>query len=123
MRRVALALVAVAATAPAARAGEWEIDPANSAASFSVRHMMVSDVRGQFGKGTGTVTLDDKDPTRSAVSVEIDASTIDTREPKRDAHLRSTDFFDVQKYPTISFRSTRIERAGKQRLKLTGDLT
>jgi polyisoprenoid-binding protein YceI len=106
----------------AARASDWQIDTAHTTAQFSVRHMMVSTVRGQFEKVSGTVTLDDADPTRSTIEVVIDAATINTREPKRDAHLKSPDFFDVAKNPTITFKSTRIEKAGKG-YKATGDLT
>ncbi|MGO8969398.1 MAG: YceI family protein [Myxococcaceae bacterium] len=106
----------------AATTTEWELDSAHSAAHFSVKHLMVSTVRGQFKTVTGTVTLDEADLTRSRVEVEVDAASIDTREPKRDAHLKSPDFFDVEKFPKLSFRSTRIERAGDE-FKVTGDLT
>ena len=106
----------------AARTTEWEIDPAHTRAHFSVKHLMVSTVRGQFKSVTGTVTLDEADLTRSRVQVEIDAGSIETGEPKRDGHLRSPDFFDVEKFPKITFHSTRIERSGDE-FKVTGDLT
>jgi polyisoprenoid-binding protein YceI len=118
-------MVAVAAvlTTSTAFASEWEIDPAHSTAQFGVRHMMVSTVRGEFQKVAGTVNADDRDPSKSSVEVSIDPSTINTREPKRDAHLKSADFFDVEKYPAITFKSTKVEKAGKNKLKVTGDLT
>jgi polyisoprenoid-binding protein YceI len=106
-----------------AHASEWEIDPSHTTAQFTVRHMMVTDVKGQFGKVAGTVNLDDKDPTKSKVDVVIDVSTIDTREPKRDGHLKSADFFDVANHPHITFKSTKIVKAGKGKFKVTGDLT
>ena len=100
----------------------WTIDPAHSAVEFGVRHMMISTVRGRFAKVSGTLVLDDEDVTRSKVEVEIDADSIDTREEKRDAHLRSADFFEVEKYPKLTFVSRRVERSGDG-LKVTGDLT
>jgi polyisoprenoid-binding protein YceI len=125
MRSLATGFIAltVAAFAVPARASVWEIDSTHSSAQFSVKHMMVSNVKGQFGKVTGTVNLDDKDITKSTVEVTIDVKTIDTREPKRDGHLKSPDFFDVAKYPTITFKSTKVEKAGKGKLKVTGDLS
>ena len=102
---------------------QWEIDTAHTTAQFSVRHMMVAKVRGHFEKVSGTVNLDEDDLTRSLIDVVLDASTINTRNEQRDGHLRSPDFFDVAQHPTITFRSTRVERAGGDRLEVTGDLT
>jgi polyisoprenoid-binding protein YceI len=112
----------VLASPSLAFAAEFVIDSAHSAANFSVKHMMVSNVRGAFAKVTGTANIDEKDITKSTVEAVIDATTINTNEPKRDEHLRSADFFDTAKYPTITFKSTKVEKAG-QNLKVTGDLT
>jgi polyisoprenoid-binding protein YceI len=101
---------------------EWEIDSAHTAAHFSVKHLMVSTVRGQFRKVTGRAWLDERQLTRSRIDVEIDAASLETGEPKRDAHLRSADFFDVEKFPKLTFRSTRIEGKGEE-FAVTGDLT
>ena len=101
----------------------WQIDPTHSEVAFSVKHLMISTVRGRFSGVKGSIFLDTEDLTRSSAEVEIDAATIDTREEKRDAHLRSPDFFDVANHPTITFRSRRIERAGSDHFKVTGDLT
>jgi polyisoprenoid-binding protein YceI len=105
-----------------ALAAEWKIDPAHSAAQFSVRHMMVSTVRGHFGKISGTVQFDPEAPEKAQVVAEIDVASIDTRNEKRDAHLRSEDFFFADQYPTMTFRSKRVERTGGG-LRLIGDLT
>jgi polyisoprenoid-binding protein YceI len=119
-----LALVtSIFINAGAARADVWEIDSVHSGAHFTVRHMMVSNVRGEFGAVTGTLNLDEKDVTKSTVEASIDATTINTREPKRDTHLKSPDFFDVAKFPTITFKSKKVEAAGAGKLKVTGDLT
>jgi polyisoprenoid-binding protein YceI len=115
-------MLAATLTAAAAPSNDWSIDPSHSAAYFNVRHMMVSNVRGQFSGIKGTVHLDPNDLSRSSVDVQIDASTIDTREPKRDAHLKSADFFDVAKFPTITFKSKRVDLKGKH-LIVVGDLT
>jgi polyisoprenoid-binding protein YceI len=104
-------------------ADTWKFDPAHSDASFSVKHLMISNVKGEFSKVSGTVEYDPKQPKNSKVEATIDVTTVDTREPKRDEHLRSADFFDVQKYPTMTFKSTKVVPAGKEKLKVTGDLT
>src|SRR5512145_2964046 len=122
VRAAALALI----LSPALALGQvstWTFDPAHSHASFSVRHMIISNVRGELGKFSGTLTLDEKDITRSTVEATIDVTAIDTREPKRDEHLKSPDFFDAAKFPNITFKSTKVEKAGKDGLKVTGDLT
>jgi polyisoprenoid-binding protein YceI len=106
-----------------ALASTWDIDPAHTTVEFSVRHMMVTTVKGQFQKVKGTVELDEKDATKSTVEASIETASIDTREAKRDGHLKSADFFDAAKFSTITFKSTKIEKAGKGKFKVTGDLT
>lgn len=124
MKHLSAAVSIVMLAAPSlALAASWEIDSAHSSAQFSVRHMMVSNVKGEFGKVTGTVNVDEKDVTKSTVEATIDARTINTREPKRDEHLRGAEFFDTAKYPDITFKSTSVKKAGKDKLKVTGDLT
>jgi polyisoprenoid-binding protein YceI len=110
---------------PLARAPEsnWRIDPLHSGAHFSVRHMMISTVRGEFTGVTGSVTYDPKDPARDAVEATIDCSTVNTGVAKRDAQLKTADFFDMTHYPTMKFKSKRVEKAGEGKLKVTGDLT
>jgi polyisoprenoid-binding protein YceI len=102
---------------------DWNIDTAHSGIYFSVRHMVVSKVRGRFVKYSGTLRLDDADIKRASVEVSIDASSIDTGVADRDAHLRSRDFFDVESFPTLRFRSTRVEPVDGARYRLIGDLT
>ena len=121
MRYLAIAIL-WAATAMA-QVATWSIDPAHSNAQFSVRHMMVSNVRGEFGKLSGTAKFDAKDPATGSVEVTIDATSINSRNEKRDADLKSPNFFEVAKYPTITFQSRKVERAGPEKLKVTGDLT
>ena len=122
--RIAASALAVAFAIPSlALASDWDIDPAHSQANFTVRHLMVSNVRGDFGKVTGTIKLDDKDVSKSTVDATIDVASINTREAKRDEHLKSPDFFDVAKYPTITFKSKKVAKAGTGKLKVTGDLT
>src|SRR4051812_15025173 len=98
----------------------WNIDSSHSGVHFSVRHMVVSKVRGRFAKYTGTVHLDEADVTKSRVDVVIDAASIDTGVADRDTHLRSADFFDVEKYPTLAFKSSRVERIDDEKLRIHG---
>jgi len=112
---LALPLVASAAT--------WTIDPDHSSVGFKVKHLMVSNVRGSFDKHNGSVDINDKDITKSKVEVTIDTASINTNVQKRDDHLRSADFFDVAKYPTMTFVSKKVAKAGNDKLKVTGDLT
>lgn len=101
----------------------WALDTAHTSVQFSAKHMMISTVRGHFGEVTGELQLDEKDFTKSALDVKIDLAGLTTRDEKRDAHLRSGDFFDVETYPTATFKSTRIEKTGTDTYKVTGDLT
>jgi polyisoprenoid-binding protein YceI len=119
----AVALTAVLSLPGAAATSTWQIDPNHSAAQFAVRHLAISTVRGAFTKVTGTVQLDDKDISKSSVDVTIDAASVDTRVADRDKDLRSDHFFDVEKYPTITFKSTKVEQVEPGKLKVTGDLT
>jgi polyisoprenoid-binding protein YceI len=101
----------------------WNIDPAHSVAEFKVKHMMISNVKGHFAKVTGKLTLDESDVKRSKVEVLIDAASLETRDVQRDAHLKSADFLDVEKFPTLSFVSTGIRAAAAGELAVEGDLT
>jgi polyisoprenoid-binding protein YceI len=106
-----------------AQAQTWYLDPAHSAAQFSVRHMGISTVRGTFTKVSGVVVDDPSDMSKDSVDVTIDASSVDSRVEARDKDLRSDHYFDVAKYPTITFKSKKVETAGAGKLKVTGDLT
>lgn len=101
----------------------WNLDTTHSGASFSVRHMMISTVRGSFSSLRGTLEYDPANPAAASVEVEIDASSIDTGVADRDNHLRSADFFDVEKYPHITFKSKKVELTGDDEARITGDLT
>ena len=101
----------------------WRIDPLHSSAQFSVRHMMISTVRGHFGGVKGTVLYDPARPAASSVDATIDCSTVNTGEAKRDADLKTAEFFDVARFPVMKFKSKRVETAGPGKLKVTGDLT
>lgn len=107
-------------TAPALTT--WTLDASHSNVEFSVRHLMIATVKGRFADVQGTVTLDESDPTQSSVDVTIAAASIDTRVAQRDEHLRSADFFEVEKYPTVTFKSRKVAADGDH-LKVTGDLT
>lgn len=101
----------------------WVIDPAHSQATFSVRHLMITTVKGQFKIISGQLHIDEQNPANSWVEAEADVASIDTRDAKRDAHLRSPDFFEAEKYPKIIFKSTKVERVSGEEFKVTGDLT
>lgn len=101
----------------------WKIDPAHSSAQFAVRHLGISTVRGEFRKVSGSATYDPADPSKTSLEATIDATTVDTRVDMRDNDLRSPNFLDVQKYPTITFKSKRAESAGPGKMKIAGDLT
>jgi polyisoprenoid-binding protein YceI len=119
----AAGLAAILLLPAGAATTDWKIDPAHSSAQFSVRHMAISTVRGAFSKVTGGIVLDDKDITKSTVDVTIDVTTVDTREPGRDKDLRSDHFFDVDHFPTMTFKSKKVEQVASGKLKVTGDLT
>jgi polyisoprenoid-binding protein YceI len=101
----------------------WTIDPSHSQAQFTVRHMMISNVRGRFEDFTGTVDFNENDLSTLKVDVSIDANSINTRDEKRDGHLRSADFFNVEEFPTLTFKSTGVEVVDNDNLKVQGDLT
>ena len=122
--KFALPLVLLAlALAAHAQSTTWAIDPAHSTAAFTVRHMMINNVRGEFSKVTGTLQLDSADISKSSAEATIDAASVNTRVEARDSDLRSDHFFDVAKYPSLTFKSTKVEQAGPGKLKITGDLT
>lgn len=123
--RIAVAAgIAAALSLPAAAATtDWQVDPAHSSAQFAVKHLAISTVRGAFTNVKGTVQFDDKDITKSNVDVTIDASSIDTRVAARDKDLRSDHFFDVEHFPRITFKSTKVEQVAPGKLKVTGNLT
>ena len=106
-----------------AHADTWQIDPAHTNVEFTVRHMMISNVKGQFQKTAGTITANGNDAASAKIDATIDASSVDTRVERRDMHLKSPDFLDVAKYPTITFKSTKVEADGPNKWKVTGDLT
>ena len=112
-------------TAPAATSGltTWNLDPSHLDVGFAVRHLMISTVKGRFAGVKGTVSVLGDDFRTATVDVTIDAASVDTREPQRDAHLRSADFFDVEQFPTLTFKSRRVQANGADRFTLTGDLT
>ena len=124
MKRLVPLLLALALPGLAlAQTSSWKIDPSHTQSTFAVKHLVISTVRGEFKSTNGTVKLDEKDPTRSQIEATVDATSINTREEKRDEHLKSPDFFEVQKYPTITFKSTKITKAGGDKYKVAGDLT
>ena len=123
-RRMLLAAAVMCLAAPElVLAAPWQFDPAHTGVHFRVRHLMVSSVRGEFEKVTGKIVYDEADVTKSAADITIDAASVNTRVAKRDEDLRSPNFLDVAKYPTITFKSKRVEKSADGLLKMTGDLT
>lgn len=112
-----------ASPALAGLTGDYTIDPAHSSIGFTVRHAMVTNVRGSFGEHEGTLHLDGADPTHSTASIDIKIASVDTGIADRDAHLRSDDFFAADTFPLMSFRSTRVEQVDDESFRVTGDLT
>ena len=120
---VAAGLAAVLSLPAAAATSTWQIDPAHSSAQFAVKHLAISTVRGAFTSVNGSVQFDDKDISKSSVDVTIDVGSVDTREPNRDKDLRSDHFFDLEHYPTIIFKSKKVEQVSPGKLRVTGDIT
>jgi polyisoprenoid-binding protein YceI len=126
MNRIVRSAVVALALVPAmafAQASAWSIDGSHTRTGFSVKHLVISDVKGEFAKTEGKAQIDDADLSKSSVEVTIDAGSIDTRDQKRDAHLKSADFFDVAKYPTLTFKSTKVVPGKDGAISITGDLT
>jgi polyisoprenoid-binding protein YceI len=110
-------------TTPQTATTSWNIDPVHSLAEFKVKHMMISNVKGHFAAVQGVLALDETALTKSHIEASIDAASVNTRDPQRDVHLKSADFFDVEKFPTLSFKSTHISRVREGELTVAGDLT
>ena len=111
------------ATATSATVSTWKIDPAHSAAEFKVKHMMISNVKGKFSGITGTLTHDEGDPTRSSVEATVPVASLSTGDEQRDGHLKSADFFDAEKFPTFTFKSTEVGRTAPGEHAVVGELT
>jgi polyisoprenoid-binding protein YceI len=120
---IAVGFAVILAAAAQAQSTTWQLDPAHSNAQFSVRHLGISNVQGEFTKLSGTVNLDDQDISKSTVNATIDVNSLDTRVQNRDNDLKSDHFFDTAKYPTITFESTKIVSTGEGTAKMTGNLT
>jgi polyisoprenoid-binding protein YceI len=123
MKKMLASLLAIAPTLAPAAPTAWNVDPVHSQVGFAVKHLVVSTVRGEFSKYSATILLDDADVTNSTVEAIIDVNSINTKVADRDAHLKSPDFFDAAKYPEMTFKSTKVAKAGEGKLKVTGDLT
>jgi polyisoprenoid-binding protein YceI len=122
-RAISALTVALLLTLSSAAQDTWQIDPAHTAAQFAVRHLGISTVRGAFTKVSGTVQYDAANPGKSSIQTTIETASVDTRVEMRDNDLRSPRFLDVNKYPTLTFQSKKVEAAGAGKLKITGDLT
>lgn len=123
MMKLLASLLALAPALALAATSSWSVDPAHSQVGFGVKHLVISTVRGEFKTYTGKIVLDEADVTKSTVDATVDVNSIDTKVADRDAHLKSPDFFDAAKYPSMTFKSSKVAKAGKGKLKVTGDLT
>ena len=123
MTKILASLLAAVPALALAAPTTWNVDTSHSQVGFAVKHLVISNVRGEFKTYQGKIALDEADVTRSSVEATVDVNSLDTQVADRDAHLRSADFFDAAKYPAMTFRSTKVAKAGKDRLKVTGDLT
>jgi polyisoprenoid-binding protein YceI len=121
--KTAILIVILLALPVIGNADTWQLDPAHTNVEFTVRHMMISNVKGQFQKTSGTIAVNGNDPASAKIDATIDASSVYTRVERRDADLKSPNFLDVEKYPTITFKSTKVEADGPNKWKVTGDLT
>ncbi|HET6372242.1 MAG TPA: YceI family protein [Candidatus Polarisedimenticolia bacterium] len=123
MARMAMAAAVGLVVTASVQAATWDLDPAHSSATFKVKHLMISNVTGGFGKVTGVVNYDPADLSKTTVEATIETTSLDSGVEGRDKHLKSPDFLDVEKFPSITFKSKKVEKAGDGRLKVTGDLT
>jgi polyisoprenoid-binding protein YceI len=123
MTRITALALAMAPALAFGQAATWNVDGSHTRAGFSVKHLVISDVKGEFAQTTGKAQIDEADLSKSSVEVTIDAGSIDTRDAKRDAHLKSADFFDVARFPTITFKSTKVVAGKDGAITVTGDLT
>ncbi len=123
MANSATATPATGARAQSGQKTTWIVDPAHSNVGFSIKHLMIATVRGSFTQVNGTVKVDETDPTTAEIDITIPTASVTTRDEKRDGHLRSPDFFDVERFPNMTFRSKRVERASGDRFRVIGDLT
>lgn len=124
MKRIMVVIMTIVLMVPLnVLAATYTLDPVHTTVGFKVKHLMIANVKGDFEKFAGTVIIDEKDITKSNVTVSIEMASINTSNAKRDEHLRSGDFFDVAKFPVMTFQSTKVERSGADTLKVTGNLT
>jgi polyisoprenoid-binding protein YceI len=123
MKKLLASLLAITPALALAATSSWDVDPSHSQVGFGVKHLVISTVRGEFKTYSGKIALDEADVTKSTVEATVDVNSVDTKVADRDAHLKSPDFFDAAKYPSMTFKSTKVAKAGKGMLKVTGDLT
>ena len=123
MTRIAALAFAIAPALAFGQAATWNIDSSHSRTGFSVKHLVISDVKGEFAKTAGKAQIDDADLSRSSVEVTIEVGSVDTRDEKRDNHLKSADFFDAAKFPTITFKSTKVTAGKEGAITVAGNLT